>query len=77
MKSKNSFIDPVYIPWVGVVIFILLLAMIPIWPLTGSWFGVPAWAVFALLISVLTSLFIAYVILGVWQDPDDEGEQDD
>ncbi|MBC8283359.1 MAG: hypothetical protein H8E32_06055 [Nitrospinae bacterium] len=77
MKNKNSFVDPIRIPWVGIGIFILFLAMLPIWPLTGSWFGVPSWAAFALFISLLTSIFIAYVILRVWQDPDDEGEQDD
>jgi hypothetical protein len=74
MKKKNNFVDPIRISWVRVGIFILLLAMIPIWPISGNWFGVPAWAVFALLISILTSLFIAFVILSVWRDPDDDGE---
>ena len=74
MKNKNNFVDPIRIPWVRVGIFILLLAMIPIWPISGNWFGIPAWAVFALLISILTSLFIAIVILRVWRDPDDDGE---
>ena len=73
MKNKTSFVDPIHCPWVGVSIFILFLAMLPVWPFTGNWFGVPAWAAFALLISILTSFFIAYVILQVWQDPDDKG----
>ena len=77
MKNKNNFVDPIRIPWVGTGIIILLVAMIPIWPITGSCFGVPAWAVFALFISILTSLFIAFVILWVWRDPDDEGKHDD
>ena len=55
MKNKNNFVDPIRIPWVGIGIIILLVAMIPIWPMTGNWFGVPAWAVFELLINVLTS----------------------
>ena len=58
-------------------ILALFLAMIPIWPITGNWFGVPAWAVFALLVSILTSLFVAVVILRVWKDPDDQGEHND
>ena len=77
MKNKNNFVDPIRIPWVGTGIIILLVAMIPIWPITGSCFGVPAWAVFALFISILTSLFIAFVILRVWRDPDDEERHDD
>ena len=73
MNNKTSFVDPIHRPWVGVGLFILFLAMLPIWPFTGNWLGVPAWAAFALLISILTSFFIAYVILRVWQDPDDKG----
>ena len=77
MKYQNSFKDPIRVPWVGIGILVLLLAMTPIWPITGNWFGVPAWAVFALLVSILTSLFVAVVILRVWQDPDDQGEHND
>ena len=77
MKYQNSFKDPSRVPWVGTGILALLLAMTPIWPITGNWFGVPAWAVFALLVSILTSLFVAVVILRVWQDPDDQGEHND
>jgi len=74
MKNKNSFVDPIQRPWVGIGIFILFLAMLPVWPFTGNWLGVPSWAAFAILISIFTSFFIAYVILRVWQDPDDKGE---
>ena len=74
MKYKNSFKDPIRAPWVGIGILALFLGMTPIWPITGNWFGVPAWAVFALLVSILTSLFVAVVILRVWQDPDDQGD---
>tara|TARA_B100000470_G_scaffold194303_1_gene162669 strand:+ start:499 stop:732 length:234 start_codon:yes stop_codon:yes gene_type:complete len=77
MKYQNSFKDPIRVPWVGIGILALFLAMIPIWPITGNWFGVPAWAAFALLVSILTSLFVAVVILRVWQDPDDQGEHND
>ncbi len=77
MKYQNRFKDPIRVPWVGIGILVLFLAMAPIWPLTGSWFGVPAWAVFALLVSILASVFIAFVILQVWRDPEDEGENDD
>mgnify|MGYP003967277593 CR=1 FL=1 len=74
MKNKNNFVDPIRLPWVRFGIFILFLAIIPIWPISGNWVGIPAWAVFALLISILTSLFIAFVILRVWRDPEDDGE---
>lgn len=77
MKDQNSFKDPIRVPWVGTGILILFLAMAPIWPITGNWFGVPAWAVFAILVSVLTSCFINFVILRVWRDPGDEGEDND
>lgn len=73
MKNKNAipFADPIHKPWVGIGILILFLAMVPVWPITGSWWGIPAWAVFALFVSFLTSVFIAYVILRVWRDPDE------
>jgi len=75
MKSKSSFVDPAHCPWVGVGILTLFLAMIPVWPFEGHWLGVPIWAWFALLVSIFTSCFIAYVILRVWQDPDNEEEK--
>ena len=75
MKNQNSFVDPAHCPWVGVVILILFLAMIPVWPFEGNLLGVPIWSMFALLVSIFTSFFIAYVTLRVWQDPDNEEEK--
>ena len=77
MKYQNSFKDPIRNTWVRFGIFILFLGMLPVWPITGNWFGIPAWALFAVLVSILTSLFVAVVILRVWQDPDDQGEHND
>ena len=77
MKYQNSFKDPIRNVWVRVGIFILFLAMLPVWPITGNWFGIPAWAVFAVLVSILTSLFTAFVIVQVWHDPDELGENND
>ena len=77
MKYQNSFKDPIRNVWVRFGIFILFLAMLPVWPITGNWFGIPAWAVFAVLVSILTSLFTAFVIVQVWHDPDELGENND
>ncbi|MEK9628009.1 MAG: hypothetical protein VW455_03210 [Nitrospinota bacterium] len=77
MKNQKSFKDPIRVPWVGAGIVILFLAMAPIWPLTGNWLGIPAWALFALVVSILISFFIAFVILRVWRDPEDQGEPND
>ena len=77
MKYQNSFKDPIRNTWVHFGIFILFLAMVPVWRITGNWFGIPAWAVFAVLVSILTSLFTAFVIVRVWHDPDELGENND
>ncbi|MZG54155.1 MAG: hypothetical protein F3743_00775 [Nitrospinae bacterium] len=77
MKDQNSFKDPIRKPWVGFGIFILFLAMVPVWPITGNWFGIPAWAVFAVSVSILASLFTAFVIVRVWRDPDEMEENND
>ena len=77
MKYQNSFKDPIRNVWVRFGIFILFLAMLPVWPITGNWFGIPAWAVFAVLVSIFTSLFTAFVIFRVWHDPDELGENND
>lgn len=71
--SENSryelgFTDPVNKPWVWVGFGLLFAALIPIWPITGSWWGIPAWAVFAVATSAATSAFTAFVILRVWRD---------
>ena len=77
MKYQKSFKDPIQNAWVRFGIIILFLAMVPVWPITGNWFGIPAWAVFAVLVSILTSLFTAFVIVRVWHDPDELGENND
>ena len=77
MKYQKSFKDPIRNAWVRVGIFILFLAMLPVWPITGNWFGIPAWAVFAVLVSILTSLFTAFVIVRAWHDPDELEENND
>lgn len=78
-KKASAFIDPICIPWVGGGLLVLLFLLLPIWPVKGNWWGIPAWSALALFASFLTSIFIAYVILFVWQDPDEssEGEPDD
>ena len=77
MKYQNSFKDPIRNGWVRFGIFILFLAMVPVWPITGNWFVIPAWAVLAVLVSILTSLFTAFAIVRVWHDPDELGENND
>jgi len=70
-KTDNGFTDPGRKPWVWLVLAILLAGMIPVWPVTGSLWGIPSWAVLAVFVSFLTSVFILYVILFVWRDPGD------
>jgi fatty acid desaturase len=70
-KTEEGFTDPGRKPWVWLVLVILLAGMLPIWPVTGSVWGFPSWAVLAVFFSFLTSLFILYVILFVWRDPDE------
>jgi hypothetical protein len=81
MKNENgsSFVDPIRKPWVGVGFLALFFMLLPIWPVEGSWWGIPAWLLLALLASLLTSIFTAFVILRIWQDPEEstEGENDD
>lgn len=66
--SEPQFSDPVSKPWVWVGFGLLFAALIPVWPIAGSWWGIPAWAVFAVAASVVTSAFTAFVILRVWRD---------
>jgi hypothetical protein len=79
MKNKNgsSFVDPISKPWVGAGLLALFFMLLPIWPVEGSWWGIPAWACLALIASFLTSVFTSFVILRVWQDPDEPEESDD
>ncbi len=70
-RRNPEFSDPASKPWVWVGYALLFLALLPIWPITGNWWGIPAWAVFAVLVSALTSVFTAFVILRVWKDSDE------
>ena len=74
-NNKTAFQDPVKINWVWIGLVILILGMTPFWPITGSIFGFPRWAVFAVLMSSLTSLFIAGVIIFIWKDPEQKNEK--
>jgi fatty acid desaturase len=71
-KIGEGFTDPGRKPWVWLVLAILLAGMVPVWPVTGSLWGFPNWAVLAVFVSFLTSVFILYVILFVWHDPGDD-----
>ncbi|CAI2717208.1 hypothetical protein [Nitrospina watsonii] len=72
-KPTSHTVSDALLPrWVWGVFLLLIVAMLPVWPLAGRWFGVPAWAAFALLVSVVTSGFIAWVTLFVWKNPDDD-----
>lgn len=77
MKNKTGsvgkFSDPATKPWIWAVFALLFAALIPVWPISGHWWGVPAWAVFAVAISALTSAFTAFVILRVWKDSKEAG----
>jgi hypothetical protein len=77
-ESQAIFVDPIRKPLIGSVFALLFAALVPLWPIDGNWLGVPAWAVFALFMSVLLSVFTAYVLLRIWQDPEDSaGENHD
>lgn len=68
-NKEEKFIDPGRKPWVWIIFTLLFVGMLPLWPVKGTWLGLPAWAVLAIVMSFMTSLFTAYVILQVWQDP--------
>jgi hypothetical protein len=74
IKTGSSFVDPIRKPWVSAGLLALFFMLLPIWPVEGNWWGIPAWSVLALLVSLLTSVFTAFVILVVWQDPDESTE---
>jgi len=67
-RREPQFTDPVSKPWVWVGFGLLFAALIPVWPIAGNWWGIPAWAVFAVATSAVTSAFTAFVILRVWRD---------
>ncbi|MFQ5481486.1 MAG: hypothetical protein ACE5ER_01905 [Nitrospinaceae bacterium] len=58
----------------GIVLFWTL--MLPIWPLQGTWLRLPAWAVFAVLVSLAAGVWIAWMALWRWRDPEEEGPGD-
>ena len=68
----SAFQDPAGKKWVWIILIILFLAMTPFWPIKGALFGLPAWAVVAVFMCFVTSLFIAAVILFVWKDDGNE-----
>ena len=72
MAHKKRFEDPAHKLWVWVVFIVLLAAMPPVWPVSGTIFGIPTWAIGAVAVSCATSGFICYVIFKVWHDPNDE-----
>ena len=69
--TEDLFVDPIRKPVIGSVFVLLFAALVPVWPLGGNWWAVPAWAVFALFASIFLSVFTAYVILRIWHDPED------
>jgi len=73
-QRTPGFRDPARSRGVWIVFFLLLAGMVPVWPIEGAWFGVPAWAAFALLVSTAASLFIAWVSLYFWRDGEEDGE---
>lgn len=74
----STFRGPARNPRVWTGFLILIAAMVPVWPIEGTWFGVPAWAAFALGVSAVTSLYTAWVALVYWRDdgPDTERAPD-
>ena len=72
-QCEKGFVDPGRKPWVWTVFIFLIAAMLPVWPVSGTLWGLPAWAVFAVFVSALTSAFIAYVVIFVWRDNDEGG----
>jgi hypothetical protein len=75
--AEDKFVDPIRKPVIGSVFVLLFVALVPVWPLSGDWWQVPAWAVFALFASILLSVFTAYVILRIWHDPIDMLREND
>jgi len=73
-ESSDSFIDPIRDRRVPVGFVLLLALLVPVWPLSGTLWGVPSWAVFSVFAGLLTSIFIAWVVLFVWRDSDKHSE---
>lgn len=65
--------------WILAVYFLLLVSGIPwYWPgdTTSLVFGLPAWFVVAIIVSVCTSFFTAYILLRYSWDTDGKSEED-
>ena len=70
-KHRRAFIAPARRPWVWAGFALLLAGLIPVWPIEGWWWGIPGWAVLAVLMSAATSAFTIFVLIKGWRDPDD------
>ena len=68
---KKQIEDPANKLWVWLVFIFLLVAMPPVWPVKGDFFGIPAWVIGAIAVSFITSGFICYVIFKIWRDPNE------
>lgn len=68
--------DPAGKRWVRNTFIFLLLSMPPVWAPPGYFLGIPVWAVSALFVSVITSGFITYIILQVWNEPEEKEKND-
>ncbi len=64
-------------PWVWGAFALLFLGALPVWPIHGSLFGLPLWALMAVAMSAVLSLFTAWVALNLWKDPEEPSPQND
>ncbi len=71
-RGKADARDPGRIGWVWVVYLLLLLAALPIWPLSGMIWGLPSWVVVNVFVAALTGGFTIYVLLKVWRDSEED-----
>ena len=49
---------------------LLILLMLPLWPVTGMWFGLPAWVVLAIAASACASGLTAWWAYFHWPETD-------
>ncbi len=70
-SSPSRFHDPSRQPWVWVGFLLLCAGAVPVWPVAGLWWGLPAWAVVSVGAVFLLAAFTAWVTLRVWKDPDE------
>lgn len=76
-QNEKGFVDPGRKLWVWVAFVFIIAGMLPVWPISGSLWGIPAWAAFAIFISAVASVFIAFVVLFVWRDPGEDDQERD